>query len=45
MKKILFTLLGAFVLTAPLAQAQCKDCGCKKKCETACECKHDQKPQ
>lgn len=42
MKTILTCLLALF-LGAGLAQAKCKDCGCKDKCSAECQCKHDKK--
>ena len=43
--KLLLSLLALVALSTLSAQAQCKDCGCQKKCSPTCECKHDEKPQ
>ena len=43
--KLILTLLGLLALVAVPAQAQCKDCGCKAKCTTSCQCRHGEKPK
>ena len=43
--KLAYILLGLLTLGLSPAQAQCKDCGCKAKCSTTCQCQHDKKPK
>jgi hypothetical protein len=41
--KAILTFLLVTVAATGAAFANCKDCGCKTKCSTACKCQHDKK--
>jgi hypothetical protein len=43
--KLSLILLGLLALVIAPVQAKCKDCGCKAKCSTSCQCKHEEKPK